>query len=200
MNKKVTIIIPTYKKAAEVAPMVYEIQRTAIDVTVIATCKDATASVNRNYGLRLTKTEFVIMADDDVMGFYNGWWEQLISPLIANENAMMVSARLYKADGSLGEMLGNNYNINQKIVDVADKELPGACIAIRNTGILFDEGFKGGGFEDTHYCWAIRKKYPNAVFLINNDVKLVHINRQYNQINNFDHNRKHFNKLTGQSR
>ena len=50
----------------------------------IPTGFNASASVNRNYGLMKafeTINEYIIMIDDDIGGFYTGWQHDLVEPL-----------------------------------------------------------------------------------------------------------------------
>ena len=187
------IIIPTFRKPEEIAPLVCEVEGFSYGCRVIATCKEASAAVNRNAGLAQATTPIVIMIDDDTAGFYEGWWREMIRPLEEDPAIVMVSARLLKADGSIGQMmyLGN-------VAEPAITSVPRcatACIAFRNDGLRFDEHFEGSGFEDDDYCAQQFKKYKNAKTVINNRVRIIHLNEMKNQSGTWwEKNKEYFDK------
>lgn len=190
------ILIPTCKSEIEIAPLMCDIEGFSEGCRVIATCTKASAAVNRNIALDRSTSNIVIMADDDITGFYDGWWRDMLAPFRGDKSVCMVSARLLRPDGTPGTMVGNNYNLDPPMVDVADRELPTACVAFWRDGTKFDEGFVGSGFEDNWFCRCLQKKYPQGRFVINNKCRLVHINEMKNQHGpNWDHNRKHFEEL-----
>lgn len=188
------IIIPTFKDQYEIAPMLCDVEGCSWGCNVIATCKKDTASINRNYGLSLSQADIIIMIDDDIRGFYNDWWKELVNTL--NDNSIvMVSARLLNEDGSLGFMLGECYDLDRDIVEIPQKELPTAAAAFRKTDLRFDEGFKGSGFEDTDFCYQLKNNYPAGKFVINNKCRLTHLHQMKNQTGEYyTHNKNYFNK------
>ena len=77
------------------------------------------------------------------------------------------------------------------------RKLLTACIAIGNDGLRFDEHFLGSGFEDDDFCMQLREKYPDGIWLILHDVKVIHTNEKKNQAAPWLHNRRHFETKWG---
>ena len=70
----IDIIIPTCKSYHEVAEQVREMIVTSGVVFRIApTCRDASSAFNRNVGLEGAESDIVIMVDDDIECFPQGW-------------------------------------------------------------------------------------------------------------------------------
>jgi len=146
-------------------------------VKIIATCTSGSAAVNRNIGLSyMSRNECVVMIDDDVTGFFPGWYDKLVTPLLSDMNIAIIAARLLRPDGRLAYMMGENYNLEEHLVNVIEKRVPTACIAFIHEGISFDESFVGSGFEDTDFCKQFAVRYPKGKFVVNNDVRLIHKN------------------------
>jgi glycosyltransferase involved in cell wall biosynthesis len=122
-------------------------------------------SYNRNYYLDRADGDIIILMDDDITGFYDGWEQDLIKPLEDN-SISIVSARLVDEQGKNIPMMfdGTKYNI-----------VPTGCIAFRKTGVRFDENYTEYGYEDTDFCRQMELIYPNKKTLINNNCKLVHL-------------------------
>ena len=171
------IIIPTCKTSAEISAIVCDIQGYSQGCNVIWTCLENSAAKNRNAGLCRATSDIIIMVDDDIMGFYPGWWEELVKPL-ENSDIVMVSARLTKADGKNAPMMFEGNTVG-KLCDIP--RCPTAAIAFRNDGTRFNEGFIGSGYEDDDFCAQLAEKYPVKRFVINNGVRLIHDNEMKNQ-------------------
>jgi hypothetical protein len=147
------------------------------------------APTNRNICLlkaRELKADYIIMCDDDIAGFFAGWELELIQPLIKNPNCQMVSASLITATGAPAVMMDIKRNLTIPYQKIASKALPSACIAFRaDLNIFFDQRYtinnRGAGFEDTDFCYQINKKFTNAIYYINNKVKLIHENESKGQ-------------------
>lgn len=179
----IDIIIPTNKPSHKLkAIMNKAFECAGSNFRIMATCFNASAATNRNYGLNQATSEIVIMIDDDIRGFFPGWAEKLMQPLLENRDVVMVSARLMKSKCVLGVMMNIKPDLSKEVVEVPDRMLPSACIAFRNDGTRFDEGYIGASFEDTDHCMQLNQKYPNAKYLIHNGVKLIHLNRMTNQL------------------
>jgi glycosyltransferase involved in cell wall biosynthesis len=75
----VDIIIPTILERDNpvIVSLIAEIIRTAPGHTILATCTNASASVNRNLGLDASHSDIVIMIDDDITGLPVGWADAL---------------------------------------------------------------------------------------------------------------------------
>ena len=179
--------------------MVAEIRATAGGAPrILATCRMASAAVNRNAALRAAQTLAVIMLDDDVGGFAPDWNLQLEAALDAPD-AVMVSARLMHKNGAPGQMLGNPpYDAGStETVEVPRRELPTACIVFRNIGMSFRETYVGSGWEDTDFCAQLRGVYPSGRFLVHNGVRVTHYNEMKNQGPHFVANQARYVEVWG---
>lgn len=181
---RICIIIPTCKEKRQLKNLLKELN-SSIDNSrfrVITTCFKSSAATNRNYGLIQADSNMIIMIDDDISGFFQGWSGRLIEPLY-NSSVVMVSARLIDKNGNPGVMMNIRPDLSRSIVEVKEKMLPSACIAFRKDDLRFDESYAGAGFEDTDFCMQLNQKYPNGKYLIHNEVKLIHFNEMKNQRN-----------------
>jgi predicted O-methyltransferase YrrM len=184
------IIIPTLKDPHEVAPMMCAIQGFSQGCKVIPTCTKTSAAKNRNIGLDRSKADIVIMLDDDVSGFYDGWYMELIEPLLKDPDIVYVTANLVQPNGDLSYMMFRPEGTGVHDIPRA----PTAAVAFRNNGLRFDEKYVGSGFEDDDFCAQLSEKYPKGRFVINKDVKLVHANEEKGRRGtNFSINEKYFN-------
>lgn len=183
------IIIATYKTPAEVAPLVNEIEGFSYPCRVLATCQKASSPVNRNMGLDWAEAGYVIMVDDDIAGFYEGWENDMIAPMVADPNIIMVSARLTNRVGENGVMMFQGDT--RALLSVVPR-VPTACIAFHNTELRFDEEFQGSGFEDDDFHAQLSREHPYGRTVINNRVRLIHLNEQKEQGRYFAQNKAHF--------
>ncbi len=194
----IDVIIPTCKKRPEVASLVGEVRQTAAcPVCVIATCLDACAARNRNAGLDLATSPIRIMIDDDVTGFPRSWVTRMVEVMLAWPDCVMLTPELLNPDGTAGPMMGAPPRGGTGVEVVPSQKLVTACIAIRKNGIRFDEQFVGSGFEDDDYSAQLRRAYPNGVWLIDHDLKVVHRNEMKNQSEPFQRNREYFERKWG---
>jgi len=193
-----TIIVPTCKTRDQVEPLLEEIRGTAQgQYDLVATCTDASAAANRNLGLAAARGNVVVMVDDDVTGYAMGWNTRLVHVLRSDPGCVMVSAQLLTADGTPGQMLGNPQPRAAGLQVVPRRELPTACIAIRNDGTRFDERYVGSGWEDTDFCRRLAEIYPDGTFVVRHDVRAVHLNEQKRQGENFVANKRRFEEVWG---
>lgn len=169
------------------------------DINIIYTGLNASASINRNHGLSRVTSDIFIMLDDDIYGFYHGWAEELIKPMLMDETIIITSARLLKPDGSFGFMMGDNKIQSPGVHEAKPsfynkyKRLPTACLAIRKNDLIFDINFVTCGYEDTDYMNRINENYPDLKLVINNNCKLVHLNNMTKQGGKyFTHNKKYY--------
>lgn len=184
------IIIPTCKKPEEVAPLIEEIQKYSRGCKLVATCLPKSAAINRNHGLAESTADYVVMCDDDTGGFYDGWYRNLINPLINDKYIVMTSARLIDKEGKPARMVASKYEILDTFEEVV--MAPSACIAFRKTDVRFDERFIGCGFEDSWFCHCMSK---NGKIVIVNSVRIRHDNEMKNQKDTFQHNHDLYHKL-----
>jgi hypothetical protein len=164
---------------------------------IIATCQPVSAAVNRNLGLDQAFSEVVLMVDDDVTKFPAGWNLKLEQLLCMESNAVMVSAHLLTTSGQPAQMLGDPERKERGVGEVTRRELPTACIALWNDGLRFDEQYVGSGWEDTHFCAALKVVYPEGRFLVDFDVAVVHLNEMKRQGVNFSSNRTKYESVWG---
>lgn len=191
---KPEIILVSNKSEFELAPLRADLDGYCWEHDIIMTCRDASAAINRNYGLDRATSSVVIMIDDDTSGFYWGWIDDLVYPF-KDRSIMMVSARLMTPEGCCAGMMFGSNNLEQPVEDV--EAIPTACCAMRNMGFRFDERFIGSGFEDTEASLRLRQIYPDHRIVINNKCKIIHKNVMQNQHGAFyEHNRKLFREIT----
>lgn len=187
MTPKIDIIIPSCKQPHILAPLITEVKNfsTGPYNLIIASNPEFSAAQNRNACLMLSSAPYIIMMDDDITGFYTGWNQDMIKPLQLFPKITITSARLIRPDGKLAAMMSSKYRLDQDLEEVT--KTPTACVAFRQTTYRFDENFKGSGFEDDAFCLALG---PQIV--IDNQVRLIHLNEMKRQHENWEHNKKHF--------
>lgn len=191
------ILIPTFLPRHDAALRLQfaEIaENTATPYRVIASCQRASAAANRNHCLRLCQGDVAIMLDDDIHGFYPGWEADLLAPL-RDPGALMVTARLLTPQGRVAQTCSRCYDLEPEEIEIrpgVNSVLPTAAIAFRNLGVLFDEGFVGSGFEDGDWCLEHLRRFPESRFIQSNRCRLVHLNEQKEQANNWDRNLAYF--------
>jgi len=183
------IIIPTLKDPYGLAPMVCAIEGYSQGCNIIPTCLKASAAVNRNAGLERTAAPIVIMLDDDISGFYDGWVDELIRPLLLCDDIIYVTADLVNPDASISCTMFRPDG--EGVVDIP--RAPTAAVAFRNNGLRFDEAYIGSGFEDDDFCATLKEKHPKGRFVLNKYVKLIHANEEKGRSSeNFQKNEKYF--------
>lgn len=194
----IDIIIPTLKQLNEVREQIDEMERNTFSShRIIATCQPESAAWNRNFGLELATSDIIIMADDDMTGFFPGWEEKLIEPLWRDPQVCMVSARLMKEDGTVGSNCASSYDLTPEWIYVTkrrDSVMPSACIAFHDKKLRFDIEYIGSGWEDTDFCFQYLQIDPTYEFIINNNCQLIHKNEMKNQWENglFERNKAIF--------
>lgn len=166
--------------------------------TYIPTGFQASASVNRNYGLTQAlalQNEIIIMIDDDIGGFFPGWQDALTAPLREDSNALISSARLITPDGFLSPMMGADNKLDKKR-SIAEKAILSAAIAFRKKDIEaypklhFCMNMLGSGWEDTLFCRMFTKYFPSGKFIVANDCRLIHYHEMKNQNQHFEYNQR----------
>ena len=193
------VLIPTLKTEEEIAPLARDIGCAAgVPVRVFASCTKASASVNRNLCLEQAVSPVVLMLDDDITGLPVGWARRMLDVMWLHPDCVMCSPRLINQDGSPGIMVGNPHPHGQGCEVLRLRELPTACIAIRNDGTRFDEQYRGSGFEDNDYCRQLRDTYPAAQFICIHDLQVIHRNEAKNQRGeNWKHNEAYYKQKWG---
>jgi hypothetical protein len=204
----IQVTIVTHRPVSEAEKLITEIKTNTLEphfVLVTSRIRES-ASINRNYALKVAEKNnapAIVMLDDDITGFYQGWLTDLVQPMIDDNKIIIASARLLNKDRTQGPMMHCGSIPNT----IGVFEVPGchykgfsitptSCIAIRKNDVRFDEGFKGSGYEDTHYMFCINEAYPDYKIVLNNNCKLVHLNEMKNQGGKYwEHNKKHYLSL-----
>jgi len=195
---KTDILIPSCREIGELKVMINAVKETydtSKSYRYITSGFKVSAASNRNYCLQQSDAEIIIMMDDDIGGFYPGWQEMLIQPLLDDDNIKIVSARLMTDYGDLSAMMGCDANIKDPI-SIANNIILSACIAFRKKdidGIWFDENYIGSGFEDTDFCFQMTSRHPGCKFVVNNKCQLIHFHEMKNQVEYLPINQKYFN-------
>lgn len=165
----VSVIIPTIRTEDAISSLITEIKATTDYATeLIVASNDVSAARNRNIGLNMTDSEFIIMCDDDVTGFIVGWDRELIDTLVML-SASVVGARLLNPGGQLQPVNYGNYDLSKEYCQVWT--MITACCVFRNTKLRFDEHYIGSGWEDTDFFRQLGGK-----FYVLNTVKVTHLN------------------------
>jgi hypothetical protein len=186
----IDIIIPTNKTFPQVEALINDIrENTSEDHKVIATCKDAWTAVNRNYGLEISVNDVVVQLDDDITGFYPGWLSDLTRPVF--ETNCIVSARFLDERGRLQIMMDWGRSLQVHGLIEPPSELPSSCIAFRRDIVNkiidckelplnkpFDENYIKAEYDDTDFMKAVKFVDPYMRFYVNNDCKLIHLNKE----------------------
>jgi len=196
--KDVLICVPTMMTQEEIAPLMCDLQGYSAGAWVEATCCEGSAAENRNRCIVVAqelKVKYVVMVDDDIGALYDGWYQDLIKPLVdgvGGAKVVISSARLINADGSFGAMMfcGDAKDEYSEVPRV-----PTACIAFRleDATMGFYEGYKGSGFEDDEFCAAVVERNPGTKIVVCQNVRIVHQNEMKNQHGKFfEHNKALF--------
>ena len=196
----IDVIIASYlpRDSAAIVALNKEICETAgTKVRVHPTCLNACASRNRNHGLDLSTSSVRIMLDDDITGLPQDWVVDLVRVLDTFPRCVMVAPRLLDPSGRFGYMLGEAQPKSCGVTIVERQELPTACIAIRDNDIRFDEAYVGSGWEDTDYCAQLRQRYPQGLWMICEDVQMIHVHEMKNQRQHLDANRARYESKWG---
>lgn len=188
---KVSIVIPTMKSQGTVEKQLIDIKNTITNDTyeyeVFSGAHiNQSAAHNRNWCIDKAKGEVIIMMDDDMEGFYTGWADNLITPLVKEkEKYNILAARLVKRNGEYAPMLGVDHISNDKgcfkAIHTPQTGLNivcSACISFWKTdGVRFDTDNFGVGacYEDSDLAMSFNKKFPDRCVAINNDCCLIHL-------------------------
>jgi len=212
---KIMIGIPTWKKNVDLLLKEIEnsIKNSIHDIILYATCKNQSASKNRNLTILEAKKnncDIIIQCDDDVKIFEHDWLDKLVEPLIKyKEDIAIIAPQLVDDNGNHTAQLGDNSGIwgksfinndNLKIALHTDKTglnlICSACIAFFvSDNIIFDENYLFACFEDTDFSLSYIKQYSNKKNMINLSSKIIHKNHgSWRKGNKWNHNRNYFNK------
>ncbi len=196
----VDILIPTMKSLEELKPMIDNLSTLAgVEHKVFASCEKVSASTNRNICLNQATSNIVIMLDDDIEGFFDGWASSLLQPLF-DKQICMVSARLFNLNGTVQNTCMDNNELLPELIVLKpepNRIMPSAAIAFRKTELRFDENFIGSGWEDTDFCRQYWEYFKEAKFVVTNACKLIHRNEMKSQGIHWERNKNYFEKKWG---
>jgi len=189
----ITVAIPTIQNNMPQLHELYPFLASNRDLVELVVVRDLkSAARNRNRCLDRSSGDTMVMMDDDVFGFFPGWIDMLVSPLIDQpEKFSIISARFSstkkrrrgKPGSRFSSMLGDGGVRGPRgTMQVAlhregspVQMVCSACIAFRvSDGVRFDEGYDGAVFEDSDFCMQMRRKFPNRDIVINNKCVLEH--------------------------
>jgi hypothetical protein len=180
----ITIGIPTLKDRAEIQKQIDEINCYPPDCEyeVIASCIKQSAAKNRNWVIDNAKYDKIIMIDDDITGFYDGWYKPLVGNL---DKYSIVSARPIDKNGKIAPTLGDCSNkevcgLYQVCIHTEKTGLNvccSSCIAFKtSSGVRFDENYKAAVWEDFDFCLEMKKQHPDKDIVFANKCNVVHLN------------------------
>jgi len=170
----IKISIPTIKTFDQVKQQIEDIRRSVpADVEVFATCQNVSASQNRNIAINRCKDgDILVMVDDDITGYHDGWLDAIIEPIVAG--ASISSARLLTLTGEPGPQIGVEDRNGLEVYEAHGGAVPSAAIAFVVDDLIFDENYAGAGWEDTDFCRQKKLKYPDKQIVITNKCRLIH--------------------------
>lgn len=207
----ISVVIPSVKTESDLKIQIEELKDNAIHkLQVVSVCKEQSAAKNRNECIECSIYDLIIMMDDDIKGFYRGWDNFLITPLLLfSDMYSIAAARLIDNGGNRSPQLGdcNHWdNSSDYVRAVHTKETKlnitgSSCIAFYKDDLRFDENYLGATYEDADFCMQMNKRYPDKEIIINNTCKLIHDNegkgRRTGSNNYWAHNKKYFAEKWG---
>ena len=155
---------------------------------------DGGVSENRNACLRKAKGDTIIFIDDDLYEYPKGWNETLTT-VLKSHSVLMAGPRLLNRDNSIQATVSKSSNVTDSYIEV--DYIPGACMAYRKNGLLFNEEYKGWGMEDIQFQLELKKLNPAGCIYLCNNVKMVHANEMKNEPKNGKRNKELFRKKWG---
>jgi glycosyltransferase involved in cell wall biosynthesis len=201
----ISITIPTIKD--DVQDQIDLIEKNTdkdINWELVVVQNKASASINRNLCIERAKGDVIVMIDDDIFGFYDGWIKCFISPMINNPDKIsMITPRLINKEGVLSGQLGDN---GKKVIPEEDYTtaihtdetklniIGSSCIAFFKNDIRFDEGYPGATYEDGDFCMQFNKAFPEKKIVINNKCKMIHLDEGKGRKNKKGENIPSYNK------
>jgi spore maturation protein CgeB/glycosyltransferase involved in cell wall biosynthesis len=120
--------------------------------TLVRNPKNMGVPYARNQGIRLTKTDYVVLMDNDVI-VQNGWLDELTRPLLKGADIV----------GIEGWQLDNNFHACKKCTNPMERfdYLSGACCMFKRKVFeqvgLYDEGFSPAYYEDVDLVIRAKK-------------------------------------------
>lgn len=140
---------------------------------------------NRIACLAASTAPYVLWLDDDVTFIQPGWDRYLLDQIAAQPDVGIIGVRLLH-----WQLMERTFWRPQGQVD----DVCGAVMMTRRLpGVGFDDNYLGSQWEDTDYCYEVRR--AGYRILQNNQVQVVHFNEEKNS--EHSHNRAYFNRKWG---
>lgn len=140
---------------------------------------------NRVDCLKSSQSPFVLWLDDDVV-FESPAWDLALWQRINREPKI----------GVLGIRV-KHWQLLEKTPQRPEGSVPDVCGAVMMTrripNVGFDDNYVGSQWEDTDYCFSVRKAGYQVVQ--DNSIAVIHYNEEKNR--NYTHNQAYFNRKWG---
>jgi hypothetical protein len=143
---------------------------------------------NRLACLTESKASYVLWLDDDVIFETPNWDVALFNSLYSDSSIGIVS--IWAKNAWQLKKFGNSYKRPDGFVN----DVCGAVMMCRKiNNVNFDTNYVGSQWEDTDYCYAVRK--AGYKVLQNNNLYCIHVNQEVNR--NYSENEVYFKKKWG---
>lgn len=196
------IVIPAFRMKSDITRLLNELPfKTTPPYQLHIINKEQNAAGNRQDGINACNEDYIIMCDDDIVDLPDNWNHKLIRHLRDNPNILAVSARLMNKDGTIGMNSANNFNIKDNVVVV--EMIPTACCVFRKKdieGMSFCKDYRGSGWEDTDWFDQLKVKHPGKKIIIDNNIKVVHLNEMKEDMPYFEYNKQVYMKRHNERR
>ena len=177
MDAAYSIIVPTFRERNSLQELIDEISAAEPGIQLIVTCQQGPPAFNRNYGLDAATTPVVVMVDDDIRRFPPFFARDLVRTLCSNPRYMVATAKLLNGAGRA--YMGGTFP-GTRCMSGVEASLagwaPSSCMAIYRTAARFDESLPCN--EDVDYCFQIAAAKPDAQFVVNNGIQVLHLNEE----------------------
>jgi len=158
----IDIIIPSVTTQNErLRDVIMSISRYTKDYNIIPIVSDESCSVNINNGIKKSTTEYISLIDNDIV-LCRDWLLHMSMVLDKYKDIGLVSAKIVNMKG----MPYNDVYINSPDNMISEVyTIGGTCVLYRKSiGIMMDEKYKGGWWNDTHFaCDIFNKGYKIVV-------------------------------------
>lgn len=137
---------------------------------------------NRVECLKSSKSPFVLWLDDDVVFENPGWDLALWQRISCEPTTGVVGIRV------------KHWQLLESTPLRPEGSVPDVCGAVMMTrsipSVVFDDNYVGSQWEDTDYCFSVRRAGYNIIQ--DNSIAVIHYNEEKNR--NYTHNQAYFNR------
>lgn len=179
----VLVVIPTVyeKNDPTIVSLVEELNSSKtsdcdFDIEVVSNSK-TTKSKKMNEVMNKSHPEgsvFVFM-DDDVLGIRKGFIDKLTGPFFSDkftEKPLMVGPVLCSVEGKFPPRYSRALLAEREYLNVPGKMISGACFAIQDLGVRWDESLDP--LEDLDFCLTLSKKYKSGKMYLCTSASIMH--------------------------